>query len=64
MSQLVKNPPTMWETWVGPGVGNISWGRERLPIPVFWPEEFHGLCSPWGHKEWGTTVGLSLSISG
>ena len=22
-----------------------------LPTPVFWPREFHGLYSPWGHKE-------------
>ena len=27
------------------------WRRERLPTPVFWPREFHGLYSPWGHKE-------------
>ena len=24
---------------------------ERLPTPVFWPSEFHGLYNPWGHKE-------------
>ena len=24
-------------------VGKIPWRRERLPIPVFWPGEFHGL---------------------
>ena len=28
------------------------WRRERLPTPVSWPGEFHGLYSPWGHKEW------------
>ena len=22
----------------------IRWRRERLPTPVFWPREFHGLC--------------------
>ena len=27
----------------------------RLPTPVFWPREFHGLYSPWGHKELETT---------
>ena len=32
-------------------VGKIPWRRERLPTPVFWPGEFHGLYSPWGHKE-------------
>ena len=32
------------------------WRRERLTIPVFWPEEFHGLYSPWDNKESDTTV--------
>ena len=26
-----------------PCVGKIPWRRERLPTPVFWPREFHGL---------------------
>ena len=45
VAQLVKNPPAMWETWVR------SLGREdplekgKVPTPVFWPEEFHGLKS-------------------
>ena len=39
VAQLVKNLPVMQETWVG----KIPWKRERLPIPVFWPREFHGL---------------------
>ena len=34
-----------------PKVGKIPWRRERLSIPVFWPGEFHGLYSPWSHKE-------------
>ena len=34
-----------------PWVGKIPWRRERLPPPVFWPGEFHGLYSPWGCKE-------------
>ena len=38
VAQLVKNLPTMWETWVR----KIPWRRERLPTPVFWPGEFHG----------------------
>ena len=33
---------------------------EKLPTPVFWPGEFHGLCSPWGSKESDTTERLSL----
>jgi len=44
-----------------PWVGKILWRRERLPTPVFWPGEFHGLYSPWGCKESDTTEGLSLS---
>ena len=42
MVQLVKKLPAMWETWVG----KIPWKRERLPTPVFWLREFHGLYSP------------------
>ena len=34
-----------------PWVGKIPWRRERLPTPGFWPGEFQGLYSPWGHKE-------------
>ena len=37
VAQLVKNPPIIWETWVG----KIPWRRERLPTPVFWPGEFY-----------------------
>ena len=33
-----------------PWVGKIHWRRARLPTLVFWPAEFHGLSSPWGHK--------------
>ena len=44
-------------------VGKIPWRRESLPTPVFWPEEFHGLYSPWGHKESDTTEGLSFPLS-
>jgi len=40
VDQLVKNLPAMQETWV---VGKIPWRRERLPTPVFWPREFHGV---------------------
>ena len=38
-----------------PWVGKIPWRRERLPTPVFWSGEFHGLYSPWGRKELDTT---------
>ena len=41
----------------------IPWRREWLPIPVFWPGEFHGHkslvgYSPWGHKELDMTEQL------
>ena len=32
-------------------IGKILWKKESLPTPVFWPGEFHGLYSSWGHKE-------------
>ena len=43
-----------------PWVGKIPWRRERLPTPVFWPVEFHGPYSPWGHKESDMTEEFSL----
>ena len=45
---------------VGDLGSKIPWRRERLPTPVFWTEEFHGLYSPWGPKELDTTGQLSL----
>ena len=50
----------------------IPWRRERLPSPVFWPGEFHGLYIVHGvfddgHSDWckGTPhlVCISLIIS-
>ena len=52
----------MWRPGFDPWVGKFPWRRERLPTPVFWPGEFHGLYSPWGHKELDTTEWLSLFI--
>ena len=46
-----------------PWIGKIPWRRKRLPTPVFWPGEFHGLYSPWGHQELDMTEWLSLSLS-
>ena len=39
------------------------WRRKRPSPPVFWPREFHGLYSPWGHKESDMTEWLSLYFS-
>ena len=33
-----------------------------IPTPVFRSREFHGLFSPWDHKESDTTEWLSLSL--
>ena len=52
---LVKKPPAMLETWVQSQGWKIPWRRESLPTPAVWPGEFHGLHSPWGHKESDTT---------
>ena len=40
--------------------------KGKVPTPVFWPGEFHGLYSPWDHKVSDTTVtfhSLTRSIS-
>ena len=58
MAQLVKNPPAMQKTWVE-SLGRedaLEKGKATQNTPVFWPGEFHGLYSPWGHKELDTTV--------
>ena len=55
VAQLVKNPPAMRETWVRALGWEDPLEKERLPTPVFWPGEFHGLYSPWHRKESDTT---------
>ena len=42
----------------------MPWRRERLPTPVFWPGEFHGLCRSWGCKESDTAEWLELHCTG
>ena len=59
MAQLVKNPPAMQETWVG----KILLIREWLSTPVFWSGEFHGLYSPWCHKESDSVEQLPLHVT-
>ena len=56
VAQLAKNPHAMRETWVDLWVGKMPWRRERLPTPVLWPGEFHGVA------ESDTTQGLLLSL--
>ena len=40
----------------------MPWRKERLPTPVFWPREFHGLYSPKVCKESDMTEQLSLWV--
>ena len=65
VAQLVKNLYAMRVTWVqsqGWGdpleKGTTTHGLQNSP--AFWPGEFHGLYSPWGHKESDTTEWLSM----
>ena len=46
----------------GPWVGKIPWRKEWLSTPVFWPGQFHGLYSEWGHKKSDTTEWLLFSF--
>ena len=59
VAQLVKNSTcNARELGLVLGLGRSL--EERLPTPVFWPGEFHGLYSPWARKESDTTGLLSL----
>ena len=48
-----------------PWFGKIPWRGERLPTLVFWPGEFHGLCSPWSQRvrhDWATFTSLHFIL--
>ena len=42
MAQMIKNPPTIQETWVQSRVEKIPWRREWQPTPVLLPGESQG----------------------
>ena len=44
-----------------PELGRSPGERKRLPTPVFWPGEFHELCSLWDRKESDMTERLSFT---
>ena len=50
MAQLVKNPPARQET-LRSSIDKFSWRRDRLPTPIFLPEE-----SPWTEETRGLLV--------
>ena len=59
VAQLVRICLQSRKPRFNPWVGKIPWRMERLPTPVFWPRKFHGLYSPWSHKESDTNEWLS-----
>ena len=62
-AQQVKNPPAMWEIWVG----TLGWEdpleKGMATHSSILTGESHGQYSPWGLKESDTTQRLSLSFS-
>ena len=50
-ASLVAQLPQCGRPGFNSWVANILWRRERLPIPVFWPRQFHRLYSPWACKQ-------------
>ena len=63
VAQLVKNLPVMQETRVRSSGWEDPLEKGKATHCIFWPGEFHGLYSPWGHKESAMTEQLSLSHS-
>ena len=63
IAQLVKNPPAMQETllqFLG-REDSLEKGKATHSSILAW--KFHGLYSPWGHKELDTAKRLPLSLS-
>ena len=56
VAQLVKTLHAMWETWVW-SLG----GEDTLEKGM--AKDFHGLYSPWGHKEADATKKLSFGLN-
>ena len=62
VAQPVKKP-AMRETCVLFLGWKDALEKGKVPTPVFWPREFQGLYSPWGHKESDMTELLSLHFT-
>ena len=60
VAPLVRIRLPCGRTGFDPWAGKIPWRKERLPTPVFWRREFHGLYSPWGSQrvrnDWATII--------
>ena len=61
-AQVVKNPPACRRPGFDPRVGKISWRKERLPTPVFWPGKFHGLYSSISGSGISTGEGIGYPL--
>ena len=61
VAQVIKNLPAMQETGFDPWVGKITWRREWLPTPVFFPGNFHGQRSLVGYSPWAAQSWIQLS---
>ena len=66
-AQMVKNLPTMWETWVRPlgGEDPLEKGKATQSNILAWRipgTEEPGGYNPWGHKESDMTDRPSLPL--
>ena len=61
VAHMVKNLPTVQETWVQSLDLEDPLEKGKVTTPVFLPGEFHGLYSPRGRKESDVTGQLSLT---
>ena len=57
VAQMVKNLPTMQETWFQSLGQEDPVEKEMATTPVFLPGEFHGQRSMVGYSPWGCRVG-------
>ena len=64
VAQLIKNPPTIWETWVQSLGQEEPLEKEMATIPVFLSGKSHGWRSLAGYSPWVSKnqIGLSNSI--
>ena len=53
VSQTVKNPLAVQESWVRSLGQEDPWRSEWLPTSIFLPGEFHELRSLAGYSPWG-----------
>ena len=64
-SSSVLSPSIVWfpPFHLSTSLFSGPWRRKWQSTPVFWPGEFHGLYSPWGHKELDMTERLPPSLT-